>query len=143
MNERDQVLRKARKTRSEKDWSRYKTLRNQCKNLLKKSGSQYNKNVIEEDAFQLFTLQKKKAFLFKDCVWQPPKEHFRKATDTFKFQCVFVLFIKKHLKSLKRNKAGGLDDLPTGMIKDCCDYIAKPLCHIISLSLVTMTVPSE
>ena len=95
------------------------------------------------NAFQLFTLLKKKAFLFKDCVWQPPKEHFRKATDTFKFQCVSLLFIKKHLKSLKRNKAAGLDYLPTGMIKDCCDYIAKPLCHIINLFLVTMAVPSE
>ena len=29
------------------------------------------------------------------------------------------------------------------MLKDCCDYIAKPLCHIINLSLVTTTVPSE
>ena len=48
MNERDQVIRKARKTKSENDWLRYKTLRNQCNNLLKKSGSQYNKNLIEE-----------------------------------------------------------------------------------------------
>ena len=29
------------------------------------------------------------------------------------------------------------------MLKDCCDYTAKPLCHIINLSLVTTTVPSE
>ena len=29
------------------------------------------------------------------------------------------------------------------MLKDCCDYIAKPPCHIISLSLVNKTVPSE
>ena len=27
------------------------------------------------------------------------------------------------------------------MLKDCWDYIAKPLCHIINLSLVTTTVP--
>ena len=54
-----------------------------------------------------------------------------------------VLFIKKHLNSLKRNKAAGLGDLPPGMLKDCCDYIAKPPCHIINLSLVNTTVPSE
>ena len=29
------------------------------------------------------------------------------------------------------------------MLKDCCDYIAKTLYHIINLSLVTTTVPSE
>ena len=50
MNERDQVLRKARKTKSDNDWSRYKTLRNQCNNLLKKNRSQYNKNLIEENS---------------------------------------------------------------------------------------------
>ena len=49
MNERDQVLRKARKTNSENYWSRYKTLRNQCNNLLKKNRSQYSKNLIEEN----------------------------------------------------------------------------------------------
>ena len=92
--------------------------------------------------------------MFKDCVLQPPKEHFRKTTDTFKFQHVSVLSIKKHfyketlsikkhLKSLKRNKEAGLDDLPPGMLKDCCDYIEKPLGHIINLSLVTTIVPSE
>ena len=91
------------------------------------------------------TLLKKKPFLFKDCVLQPPKEHFRKTAGTFKFQHVSVLSIKKHfyketlsikkhLKSLKRNKEAGLDDLPPAMLKDCCDYIEKPLCHIINLS---------
>ena len=51
------------------------------------------------------TLLKKKEFLFKDCVWQTPKENLRKIADTFKFQYVSVFFIKKHLKFLKRNKA--------------------------------------
>ena len=50
MNERDQVLRKARKTKSDNDWSRYKILRNQCNNLLKKNRSYYNKNLIEENS---------------------------------------------------------------------------------------------
>ena len=29
------------------------------------------------------------------------------------------------------------------MLKGCCNYIANPLCHIINLSLVTTTVPSQ
>ena len=112
INEQDQVLRKARKTKSENDWSRHKTFRNQCNNLLKKSRSQYNKNLIEENSLNpkkfwkcvkdvfptkqrvssqsslipkskvmkfskyfstVATLLKKKAFLFKDCTWQPTK----------------------------------------------------------------------
>ena len=43
-------------------------------------------------------LLKKKAFFFKDCVWQPPKEHLRKTADTFKLQYVSVLFIIKTFK---------------------------------------------
>ena len=50
MNERDQMLIKKKETKSENDWSRYKTLRNQCNNLLKKSRSQYSKNLIEENS---------------------------------------------------------------------------------------------
>ena len=112
MNEQDQVLRKARKTKSENDWSRYKTLRNQCNNLLKKSRSQHNKILLEENSLNrkkfwkcvkdvfptkqrvssqsssksklkvmkfskyfstAVTLLENKAFLFKDCIWQPPK----------------------------------------------------------------------
>ena len=50
MNEWEQVLQKARKTKSENDWLTYKTLRNQCNNLLKKSRRQYNKNLNEENS---------------------------------------------------------------------------------------------
>ena len=70
---------------------------------------------------------KKKAFLTKECVWQPPIESFSKTSDTFKFQYVSVLFIKKHLQKVKRDKAAGLDDLPLGMLKDSCDYLETSL----------------
>ena len=52
MNERDQALRKARKNNNDNDWSRYKTLRNKTNNLLKKSKSDYHRNLIEENEFQ-------------------------------------------------------------------------------------------
>ena len=120
---------------------------------MKKSRSQYNKNLIEENSLNpkkfwkcvndvfptkqrvssqssskskskvvkfseyfstVVTLLEKKAFLFKGCVWQPPKNIIKKA-DTFKFQYVPVLFIKKYLKSLKRNKEADLGDLPPGI----------------------------
>ena len=57
-----------------------------------------------ENFSTVVTLLKKKEFLLKDCIWQTPKENLRKTADS-KFQYVSVLFIKKHLKFLKRNKA--------------------------------------
>ena len=51
-------------------------------------------------------------------------------------------FVEKELKNLKRRKASGVDDLPNGLLKDGADIIAKPLAHIINLSLRTSTVPS-
>ena len=39
-------------------------------------------------------------------------------------------------------KVCGLDDLPLGMLKDCCEHIYQPLCHIINLSIGTNKIPS-
>ena len=48
MNRRDKVLRKARKSRNDEDWSAYKTLRNNCNNLLRNAKANYHKNKIQE-----------------------------------------------------------------------------------------------
>lgn len=62
---------------------------------------------------------------------------------------VFVLgyvskvFVERELRSLKRNKATGLDELPPGMLKDCAEVISKPLASIINLSTSTATVPTQ
>jgi len=49
MNSRDCQLRKARRTKTENDWSRYKTLRNRCNTLIKKAKSAYHRNVLTEN----------------------------------------------------------------------------------------------
>ena len=51
-------------------------------------------------------------------------------------------FIEKELCSLKRNKATGLDELPSGLLKDCANNISEPLCYIMNLSIKTSTVPN-
>ena len=59
---------------------------------------------------------------------------------SFQFSYVSKIFIEKKLKSLKRNKATGIDDLPPGMLKDSASVISQPLCHLINLSLDSGTV---
>ena len=46
------------------------------------------------------------------------------------------------LCSLKRNKATGLDELPSGLLKDCAKNISEALCYIMNLSIKTSTVPN-
>ncbi len=46
------------------------------------------------------------------------------------------------MRQLKRNKATGFDELPSGMLKDVREYIADPLCYILNLSIATGTVPA-
>ena len=38
---------------------------------------------------------------------------------------------EKELKSLKRQKAPGIEELPPGLLKDCAEIIAGPLAYII------------
>ena len=59
----------------------------------------------------------------------------------FRFRYVSNIFIEKHLKSLKRKKSTGLDNLPSNLLKDCASSISNPLTYIINLSLDTCTVP--
>ena len=49
MNERDFVLRKARRSRSESDWSMYRRLRNQVPNRIKIEKRRYQRNEISDN----------------------------------------------------------------------------------------------
>ena len=49
MNSRDQLHRKAQKSRKEKDWRICKNQRNKCNNLIKKAKASYHRNLIEEN----------------------------------------------------------------------------------------------
>lgn len=48
MNNRDQMLRKFRKSKSGSDWDTYKRLRNSCTNLIRKARSEYHQNLLAE-----------------------------------------------------------------------------------------------
>ena len=53
---------------------------------------------------------------------------------------VSEVFVK--LKKLKRKKVAGPDNLPPVFLKDIAIIIAKPLAHVINLSIATGIVPS-
>ena len=47
----------------------------------------------------------------------------------------------KCFDSIPRNKAAGLDNLPTSVLKDTLPLIVKPLCHVLNLSLAQGKIP--
>ena len=61
----------------------------------------------------------------------------------FKFQAVSKFEVERNLKSIKRSKATGLDDLPPGLLKDSAELIAAPLTHLVNLSLATNIFPAD
>ena len=50
MNHRDKLLRRARLTKSELDWSIYKKQRNRVNNLVRNNKARYNKELLRENA---------------------------------------------------------------------------------------------
>jgi len=164
MNSRDCQLRKARRTKTENDWSRYKTLRNRCNTLIKKAKSAYHRNVLTEnesnprkfwDAIKAIYPNKPKpvgniSSNLKDINSTVIKfsNYFKSAIVTIntpkKFEIGYVskISIERELRLLKRKKATGTDNLPPGLLKDSAKFIATPLCYIINLSIQTSTVPT-
>ena len=66
-----------------------------------------------------------------------------KTDQKFIFKAVSRHEVEQQLKSVKRNKATGLDDLPPGLIKDSAELISAPLAHLINLSLKTSIFPTD
>ena len=52
IQERDRQLKRARRTKSENDWSSYKQLRNRCNNMIKYAKTTHYKNLIHENTFK-------------------------------------------------------------------------------------------
>ena len=71
----------------------------------------------------------------KDFIWSKPRKSHPNTYSTFRFREVRVNEVFKCLKKLSHKKACGSDDLPLGMLKDCALEIAKPLCHVINISI--------
>ena len=49
MNDRDGLLRKARRSNNHNDWIRYKTFKNRVNNVIKRAKSKYHKNLLDEN----------------------------------------------------------------------------------------------
>ena len=53
------------------------------------------------------------------------------------------LDVMRQLKSIKRKKATGLDNLPPGLLIDSAEQISAPLTYLINLSLTTGVFPLD
>ena len=86
---------------------------------------------------------KEKAFPLCNFSWKRPTKMRSRTDQKFIFKMVSRHEVEQQLRSVKRNKATGLDDLPPGLIKDSADLISAPLTHLINLSLKTSIFPSD
>ena len=84
---------------------------------------------------------KEKSLLPADFIWKYPSKLSVRTHEIFQVQYISHLFVINQLKNLQRRKATGIDDLPSNMLKDCRDFISKPLCYILNLSFRTGRVP--
>ena len=184
MNDRDKLLRKARKSKNEADWVAYKRLRNYCTNLIKRSKASFRRNLLAENIgnprkfwstiktifpsksmkskdttavnvncesrankFSTYfknaiTTLKLAAIPFMNFTWRFLKPRTSRTCKIFTMNYISKNFIEKELCSLKRNKATGLDELPSGLLKGCAKNISEPLCYIMNLSIKTSIVPN-
>ena len=79
---------------------------------------------------------KYKTFKLRNFIWEKPRTLSR-STKNFNFSYVSRIFVERELKSLKRRKAAGCDDLPPGILKQAAYALSSPLTHLINLSLTT------
>ena len=73
---------------------------------------------------------KNKAIPLVDFVWRRPVALLSRMDKVFKITVISHAFIVNELKQLKRNKATGVDELPSGMLKDMCESIYHTHCAI-------------
>ena len=79
---------------------------------------------------------KEKAFPLKNTVWNYNSSR-KLRTAKFQFDYVSVAFVQSELKKIKKNKAPGLDEMLSVLIKDSASVISKPLSYLLNLSLKT------
>ena len=84
-----------------------------------------------------------KSIRFKKFIWSPPHKAKTKTKLAFKLIPVTVSKVFVKLEKLKLKRAAGPDSLPPGFLKDIAIIIAKPLAHVINLSIATGIVPSD
>ena len=183
IDNKNRLLRKARKSKKDEDWEEYKHARNKCNSKIKEAKRKYHRQLIESNKanpkkfwdavkevfpsktklsvgsitksesknlvneFSRFFSNivgelKSKVVSFSNYVWRYHDKKGIRTAQKFHFVNVSKSFVEKQLRSLKRRKAAGPDELPPGMIKDCRNEILDPLTYIINLSLRNGKVPS-
>ena len=61
----------------------------------------------------------------------------------FRFKPVTTHNVYEQLRSLKRNKSPGIDNIPSRLLKDSADVLTEPLAYVINLSLKTGIMPND
>ena len=86
---------------------------------------------------------KETAIPLRNCAWRKPMGINKKTEKRFLFQSVSQLEVEHLLKSIKRNKATGLDNLPPCLLKDSAAILSAQLAHLINLSITTGIFPAD
>ena len=66
-----------------------------------------------------------------------------KASESFQIPLASTEFVYTQLKSLKTNKAKGIDDIGPYFLKMAADIISPPLCYVLNTSIITGIFPSS
>ena len=85
---------------------------------------------------------KYETFKLRNFIWVKPPT-LSTPTKSFNFSYASRIFVERELKSLKRRKPAGCDELPPGVLKDAAYVLSSPLIHLINLSLTTGLVPNK
>ena len=83
------------------------------------------------------------AIPLRDFVSRNPAATPQRTDKQFKFHPVSKLEVERELRSIKRTKSTGIDNLPPGLLKDAACLISAPLAHLINLSLQTGIFPTD
>ena len=82
----------------------------------------------------IITELKKHFFPLNEIAWRKVKSISTKTNKRFKFNYIPRATIEFQLKKLQRSKVAGLDNLPTGLLKESAKEISSSLCYIINRS---------
>jgi hypothetical protein len=63
--------------------------------------------------------------------------HLKKGSETMFIAPVTESELKQLIRSLKNNSAAGSDEIPISLVKQCLDFLIKPLVHIYNASFQT------
>ena len=91
----------------------------------------------------IVTTLREKAIPLCNFAWRPPRSVRNRTVNKFKFRAVSKLEVKRDLKSIKRTKSTGIDNLPPGLMKYAACNISAPLTYLINLSLQIGTFPAD